>query len=83
MPSATRRWIGADAVLYVEATDADLPANGLTFSWRCAEGASIGARRARSSDADEAQGPGDYTFNVKVCDGAASELCDEGRSPSR
>lgn len=54
------------------ATDADRPANTLIFSL---EGAPAGASTGIFSWTPiEAQGPGDYSFSVKVCDNAA--LCD-------
>ncbi|MDT8381827.1 MAG: putative Ig domain-containing protein, partial [Brevefilum sp.] len=59
-------------------TDPDLPANTLTFSL---EGAPIGASIDPASGAfswtpTEAQGPGQYTFTVKVCDNGTPVLCD-------
>lgn len=61
------------------ATDADLPANTLTFSLVGAPtGASI---NSTTGDLDwmptEAQGPGDYTFTVKVTDNGSPSLADE------
>jgi len=62
------------------ATDADLPANGLTFSL-------MGAPDGASIDADtglftwtpgEAQGPGSYRFEVVVTDDGAGALSDAG-----
>jgi hypothetical protein len=61
-----------------KAADADLPANGLTYSL-------VGAPGGAAIDADsgaftwtptEAQGPGSYPFTVKVCDSGAPALCD-------
>ena len=61
------------------ATDADLPANTLTYSL---VGAPTGADIDPSTGAftwtpTEAQGPGEYTFTVKVCDNGTPSLCDE------
>jgi VCBS repeat-containing protein len=61
------------------ATDVDLPANNLTFSL---VGAPAGASIDSGSGAfawmpTEAQGPGDYTFTVKVCDNGTPSLCDQ------
>ncbi|MEN6555381.1 MAG: Ig-like domain-containing protein, partial [Anaerolineaceae bacterium] len=61
------------------ATDADLPANTLTFSL---VGAPTGAVIDPATGAftwtpTEAQGPGEYTFTVKVCDNGDPVLCDE------
>ncbi|MDT8381828.1 MAG: C25 family cysteine peptidase, partial [Brevefilum sp.] len=60
------------------ASDPDLPANTLTFSL---EGAPTNASINPSSGAfswtpTEAQGPGAYTFTVKVCDDGTPILCD-------
>src|SRR5439155_1019004 len=61
------------------ATDHDLPGNTLTFSL-------VGAPAGASIDADtgvftwtpsEAQGPGDYTFKVRVTDDGSPNLYDE------
>jgi hypothetical protein len=61
------------------ATDADLPANGLTFSLVGGPvGASIGATSgAFTWTPTEAQGPGDYTFTVKVTDNGTPALSDD------
>jgi len=61
------------------ATDADLPANTLTYSL---VGAPTGAATDPSTGAftwtpTEAQGAGEYTFTVKVCDNGTPSLCDE------
>jgi hypothetical protein len=61
------------------ATDADLPANTLTFSL---VGAPTGAEIDPATGAftwtpTEAQGAGEYTFTVKVCDNGTPSLCDE------
>jgi len=61
------------------ATDADIPANTLTFSLVGAPaGAAIDpATGAFTWTPTEAQGPGEYTFTVKVCDNGTPVLCDE------
>ena len=61
------------------ATDVDLPAQVLTFSLVGApEGAAIDAETGVFTwTPTEAQGPGVYTFTVKVCDNATPALCDE------
>jgi VCBS repeat-containing protein len=60
------------------ATDADLPVNTLTFSLVGAPaGASITAGGAFSWTPSEAQGPGSYTFTVKVTDNGSPNLSDE------
>ena len=61
------------------ATDADIPANTLTFSLVGApSGAAIDpATGAFTWTPTEAQGPGEYTFTVKVCDNGTPVLCDE------
>jgi len=61
------------------ATDADLPANSLTFSLEGAPtGATINpATGAFSWTPTESQGPGTYPFSVKVCDNGDPALCDE------
>jgi hypothetical protein len=60
------------------ATDPDLPANSLTFSLVGAPaGASITAGGAFSWTPTEAQGPGDYTFTVKVTDNGTPTLSDD------
>ncbi len=61
------------------ATDADQPANTLTYSL---VGAPAGAAINATSGAftwtpTEAQGPGSYTFTVKVCDNGTPGLCDD------
>ena len=57
------------------ATDHDLPANTLTFSLVGAPaGASInGSSGLFTWTPTEAQGPGDYTFNVVVSDGSLTD----------
>ena len=59
------------------ATDADLPAQPLTFSLLSAPtGASInGSTGVFTWTPTEAQGPGSYPFTVQVCDNATSPLC--------
>ena len=61
------------------ATDADLPANSLTFSLEGAPtGATINpATGAFSWTPTESQGPGTYPFSVKVCDNGDPALCDK------
>ena len=60
------------------ATDADLPANTLTFSLVGAPaGASITGAGAVSWTPTEAQGPNSYTFTVKVTDNGSPALSDE------
>ena len=60
------------------AIDADLPAQVLTFSLISApEGASIDQAGVFTWTPSELQGPGVYTFTVKVCDDASPALCDE------
>ncbi len=60
------------------ATDADLPANGLTFSLIGEpSGASITSGGAFSWTPTEAQGPGSYTLTVKVTDDGTPALSDE------
>ena len=61
------------------ATDIDEPAQTLTFSLT---GAPVGALIDPSTGEftwtpSEAQGPGTYTFSIKVCDDGAPILCDE------
>ncbi len=57
------------------ATDADIPAQTLAFSLSGAvpAGASITAGGAFSWTPSEAQGPGDYTFDVVVSDGSLTD----------
>ncbi len=60
------------------ATDADLPANNLVFSLVGAPaGASITSGGVFSWTPTEAQGPGSYTFTVKVTDDGSPNLSDE------
>ena len=60
------------------AGDSDLPANNLTFSLVGApEGASITSGGAFSWTPDETQGPGSYTFTVRVTDDGAPNLSGE------
>lgn len=60
------------------ATDVDLPAQVLTFSLVGAPtGAAITPAGAFTWTPTEAQGPGVYTFTVKVCDNGTPALCDE------
>jgi VCBS repeat-containing protein len=61
------------------ATDGDLPANTFTYSLVSAPaGASIGATSGVFSwTPTEAQGPGSYTFTVKVTDSGSPALSDE------
>ena len=60
------------------ATDADLPANNLTFSLVGApSGASITSDGVFSWTPAEAQGPESYTFMVKVTDDGSPNLSDE------
>jgi hypothetical protein len=56
------------------ATDSDLPAQGLTFSLLGAPaGAAIGATNGVFTwTPSEAQGPGEFTFTVRVSDGVAN-----------
>jgi hypothetical protein len=65
------------------ATDADLPAQVLTFSLVGApSGAGInGSSGAFSWTPTEAQGPGVYAFNVRVSDGASPVRPRRSRSP--
>jgi hypothetical protein len=60
------------------ASDPDVPENTLTFSLEGAPtGASIdSATGAFSWTPTEDQGPGQYTFTVKVCDNGTPVLCD-------
>ncbi|HQK02589.1 MAG TPA: Ig-like domain-containing protein, partial [Anaerolineaceae bacterium] len=69
----------AELTFTASATDADVPANTLTFSLVGAPaGASINATSgAFSWTPNEAQGPGSYPFTVKVCDNGTPSLCDE------
>ena len=62
-----------------KATDINLPAQTLTFSLVGAPtGASIDPGTGEFSwTPSEEQGPGDYTFTVKVCDDGTPSLCDE------
>src|SRR6185436_19759895 len=62
------------------ATDSDLPANSLTFSLEgtVPAGASINATTGVFSwTPTESQGPGTYTFTVKVTDNGVPNLSDE------
>jgi VCBS repeat-containing protein len=60
------------------ATDADLPVQELTFSLVGApDGAVITETGVFTWTPSELQGPGVYTFTVKVCDDATPALCDE------
>ena len=61
------------------ASDADLPANGLTFSLLGApEGAAIDAETGLFTwTPTEAQGPGIYSFAVRVTDDGDPSLFDE------
>jgi DNA-binding beta-propeller fold protein YncE len=70
---------GTELTFTATASDPDLPVNTLTFSLDGApEGASIaGSTGAFSWTPTEAQGPGDPTFTVKVCDDGDPSLCDE------
>ena len=70
---------GNELAFTATATDLDLPANTLAFSL-------VGAPSGASIDSStgvftwtpaEAQGPGSYTFTVKVCDNGTPSLCDE------
>ena len=58
------------------ATDADIPAQTLTFSLSgtVPAGASITSAGVFTWTPSEAQGPGDYTFNVVVSDGSLTDL---------
>ena len=61
------------------ATDSDIPVQILTFSL---VGAPIGATIDPAAGAfswtpSEEQGPGSYTFTVKVCDNGTPSLCDQ------
>ncbi len=69
----------AELAFTATATDADLPANSLTFSLVGAPtGASINASSGGFSwTPTEAQGPDDYTFTVKVTDSGSGGLSDE------
>ena len=68
----------ATLTLSAAATDADLPTQSLTFSL---VGSPAGASITDAGDFNwiptETQGPGEYTFIVKVCDNAGTALCDE------
>lgn len=62
------------------ATDSDLPANTLTFSLEAGVGGSVPAGASINPTTGEfswtpteAQGPGVYTFNIKVSDGISSD----------
>ncbi|MEO7673703.1 MAG: Ig-like domain-containing protein [Pyrinomonadaceae bacterium] len=60
------------------ATDADLPANTLSFNLVGApSGASITSNGAFSWTPTEAQGPGSYTFTVRVTDNGTPALSDD------
>lgn len=60
------------------ATDADQPSNGLTFSLvGQPSGASISSGGAFSWTPSESQGPGSYTFTVRVSDDGDPSLYDE------
>jgi len=63
----------------VVAVDPDLPANTLTFSLLGAPaGAAIDATTGEFTwTPTELQGPGVYTFTIKVCDNGTPSLCDE------
>ena len=63
----------------VVAVDPDLPANTLTFSLIGApSGAAIDAMTGEFTwTPTELQGPGVYTFTLKVCDNGTPSLCDE------
>ena len=63
----------------VVAVDPDLPANTLTYSLVGApDGAAIDATTGEFTwTPTEAQGPGVYTFTVRVCDDGEPILCDE------
>lgn len=59
------------------ATDIDLPADSLTFSLEGSPaGANISSGGAFTWTPSEIQGPGIYTFTVKVCDSGTPVLCD-------
>jgi VCBS repeat-containing protein len=67
-----------DYAFNASATDADLPANNLTYSLIGAPmGASITQSGAFSWTPDESQGAGSYTFTVKVTDDGSNSLSDE------
>ena len=60
------------------ASDADLPANIFTFSLLDAPaGTAINASGLFTWTPSEAQGPGIYTFTVRVCDNGDPVLCDQ------
>src|SRR3990172_3460139 len=61
------------------ATDADFPANNFSYvmTGTIPAGAAITTGGAFSWTPTEAQGPGVYIFNVKVCDDGDPVLCDE------
>ena len=65
------------------AIDDDIPTNILNFSLENApSGASIDASTgAFSWTPSEAQGPGEFTFTVKVCDNGSPVLCDQQQIP--
>lgn len=68
-----------ELIFTASATDEDRPAQTLTFSL---VGAPTGARINASTGEfwwgpSEAQGPGTYTFTVKVCDNGSPIKCDE------
>jgi hypothetical protein len=69
----------AELTFSASATDSDLPANSLTYSLSGEPaGASINASTgAFSWTPTEAQGPGDYTFTVRVTDDGTPALDDE------
>jgi len=66
---------GSLLTVTAEATDADIPANTLTYSLVGApSGASINATTGVFTwTPTEAQGPGSYTFTVRVSDGALTD----------
>lgn len=65
---------GSELTFTASATDADLPANTLTYSLDGNEpaGATISSTGDFSWTPTEAQGPGDYTFDVIVSDGTTT-----------
>ncbi|MEA4926983.1 MAG: putative Ig domain-containing protein [Syntrophomonadaceae bacterium] len=69
---------GSELTFIASATDADEPANTLTYSLEGAPGGAAinGSTGEFSWIPTEAQGPGNYTFTVKVTDNGAGTLSD-------
>jgi hypothetical protein len=69
---------GAALAFQAAAADADLPANALTYTLvEAPAGATLTAGGAFSWTPTEAQGPGAFTFRVKVTDNGTPALSDE------